>query len=221
MTLDPRQSHHLVRVLRIRKGDGLEIFDGTGRVWSAEVTRAEFNACTIERGHLVALATPPSPEIHLAPALLKSDAMDRLVRQATELGVAHIWPLASARSQVGGRRAAARYGHWQRIVVSACEQSRRAHLTHIHGVRDFAEFVNQADPGETLLLHPGREALPRNLPHERTMVLVGPEGGWTDGELSRAESLGIRAFGLGDLVLRAETAPLAAAAAIRHASGWR
>ena len=220
-TLDARRSHHLVRVLRIRDGDSIELFDGTGAVWSAQVTCAEARGCRIERGRRIALVAPPSPEIHLAQALLKNDAMDRLLRQATELGVAHIWPLASERTQSRERGAMARSHHWRRIIIAACEQSRRAHLPRLHDLRRFADFIGAAPPGRALLLHPGAQAMPRELPIASTTILIGPEGGWTDEEAHQAARLGIDAFGLGDWVLRAETAPLAALAAVRHGWGWR
>ena len=220
-TLDARQSHHLVRVLRVRNGDALEVFDGSGQVWRAQVSRANTNACTIEREDLISEAMPPAPEIHLAQALLKSDAMDRLIRRATELGVAHIWPVTSARTQLSGNRAKGRYDHWRRIIIGACEQSRRPYLPCIHPTQGFDDFIDAAGPSRTLLLHPDAQPLPRELPIEGTAVLVGPEGGWSDAEVSLARARGIDAFGLGALVLRAETAPLAALAAIRHCWGWR
>ena len=220
-TLDARQSHHLVRVLRIRAGGIVEIFDGTGRVWRATVTKAGSNACAIERGSLVCEEAPPAPELHLAAALLRSDAMHRLLRQATELGADHIWPLKTARTRMARTRAEARYDHWRHIIVGACEQSRRAHLPQLHDAHRFADFIDAADPSETLMLHPHAQPLHRQSPLQRTTVLVGPEGGWTDEELGRARDRGIEVFSLGARVLRAETAPLAALAAIRHSWGWR
>ena len=220
MTLDARQSHHLVRVLRVRNGDALEIFDGSGQVWRAHVARADTNACAITRDSLISDTAPPAPEIHLAQALLKNDAMDRLIRQATELGVAHIRPIASARSQFAATRATGRNDHWRRIIIGACEQSRRPCLPCLHDTQRFTGFIDRANPARTLMLHPGAPPLPRKLQFEHTTVLVGPEGGWSDDEVNYAKALSIRAVGLGAFVLRAETAPLAAIAAIRHSWNW-
>ncbi len=221
VTLDSRQSHHLIRVLRIRAGAKVELFDGSGRVWNAAVSRASRDACRIERGALIAEEAPPEFEIHLAPALLKSDAMDRLLRQATELGVHRLSPLETARTGMARKRALGRYEHWRRILVGASEQSRRAFLPRLNEVRHFDEFIGTLDCRQTLLLHPGARSLQRQLPVESTTVLVGPEGGWTDEELARAADRGIEAYSIGSGILRAETAPLAAIAAIRHAWGWR
>ena len=218
--LDARQSHHLVRVLRVRNGDAVEIFDGSGKVWRARVARADTSACAVDRGSLIGETAPPSPEIHLAAALLKNDAMDRLIRHSTELGVAHIRPVSTARTQSTGVRSQGRHEHWQRIVIGACEQSRRPHLPCLHRPQRLADFIDAADPARTLLLHPHAPALPQALPMEKTTLLVGPEGGWSDNELGLAQARGIKAFALGAFVLRAETAPLAALAAIRHSWGW-
>ncbi len=218
--LSDRQSHHLVRVLRARTGDSVEIFDGSGRVWQARVIDANTGACALAPGALITEDAAPHPELHLAQALLKNDAMDRLLRQATELGVAAIWPLAAARTKAPERRAQARYGHWRRIVIGACEQSRRAHLPDIHPTRTFNDFIKTANPTRTLLLHPQGPTLPLRLAKQQTTVLVGPESGWTETELRLARMRGLGIFSLGAPVLRAETAPLAALAAIRHGWGW-
>ena len=221
VTLDARQSHHLVRVLRIRAGEAVEVFDGTGQVWRAIVSKAGPDACTIERGSLVCEAAPPDPQIHLAMALLRSDPMDRLLRQATEVGASRFWPLITERTQMARNRAEARYGHWRRVIIGACEQSRRAHLPGLNDILRFDEFIGAVEPRQTLLLHPEAQPLHQQLQPRLTTVLVGPEGGWTDNEVGRARDRGIEAFSLGPGILRAETAPLAAIAAIRHSWGWR
>jgi len=220
IVLGAGRSHHLVRVLRFRNGDQLELFDGEGRVWVAQVRDADANACEVEVGSSVTSYTPAAPKLALAQAVLKQNAMGRALRHATELGVSAIWPLATARTQSSGRRVAPRYKHWQRIVVSACEQSRRANLPPVHSLQPFIEFVEQINVATALLLHPEAEPLPREMPLEDTTVLVGPEGGWTRDELIWAANRGIRVFGMGALILRAETASLAALAAIRHSWRW-
>ena len=146
--------------------------------------------------------------------------MDRLLRQATELGAHQIWPLETARTGMAGKRARSRYGHWRRIIVSACEQSRRAYLPRLNDPKGFDEFIGAVDRPQMLLLHPAAPPLPRQPRLQSTTVLVGPEGGWTDDELKRARDRGIEAFSIGPGILRAETAPLAALAAIRHSWGW-
>ena len=219
--LSAAASHHLVRVRRLRRGDLVEVFDGQGRVWSAVVDDANTRSCALKIGPLLSETAAPAVRIELAVALIKGDAMDRMLRAATELGVDGIRPLLSERSQVDQERATHRHEHWQRILISAAEQCRRAHLPDLHPAQGFDEFLDQSDPADCLLLRPGAPALTARLPHRSTTLLIGPEGGWADAEIERTEQLNIRAFSLGDLILRAETAPLATLAALRHAWGWR
>ena len=219
--LSAAASHHLVRVRRLRNGDPVEVFDGQGRVWSARVDDANPQACALRIGPLLSEAPPPAVRIELAVALLKGDAMDRMLRAATELGVDGIRPLLCDRSQVSRTRAASRHEHWQRILIGAAEQCRRAHLPQLLPAQGFDEFLDQSDPADCLLLRPDAPTLPQRLPHRSTTLLIGPEGGWTQAEIHRTEKLGIRALSLGNLILRAETAPLTALAALRHAWGWR
>ena len=214
-------SHHLVRVRRLRRGDPVEVFNGEGRVWSAVVDDASAQACTLRIGSSLSETAPPEVRIELAAALLRGDAMDRMLRAATELGVDGIRPLVSGRSQLGQERAEGRREHWRRIIISAAEQCRRTHLPQLHPAQGFDDLLDQIDPADCLLLRPGAPALPMRLPQRSSTLLVGPEGGWTDAEVQRTEQLGIRAFSLGNLILRAETAPLAALAALRHAWTWR
>ena len=219
--LSAAASHHLVRVRRLRSGDPVEVFDGQGRVWSAQVEDADPQACALQIGPLLSETPPPVVCIELAVGLLKGDAMDRVLRTAAELGVDRIRPLLCERSQVSRERAASRQEHWQRILISAAEQCRRVHLPQLLAGQAFDEFLGQSETEHCLLLRPGAPALPQRLPHQSTTLLIGPEGGWTQAEIHRTEKLGIRAFSLGNLILRAETAPLAALAALRHAWGWR
>ncbi|MYF52118.1 MAG: 16S rRNA (uracil(1498)-N(3))-methyltransferase [Gammaproteobacteria bacterium] len=221
VVLGAAASHHLVRVRRLRRGDPVEVFDGEGRVWSAVLGDASAQACALNIGPLLSETAPPKVRVELAVALIKGDAMDRMLRAATELGVDDIRPLLSGRSQLGRERADGRREHWRRILVSAAEQCRRAHLPQLHPALGFDDFLDQTDPADCLLLRPGAPALPMRLPHRSSTLLVGPEGGWTGAEVQRTEQLGIRAFSLGNLILRAETAPLAALAALRHAWAWR
>lgn len=218
--LSAAASHHLVRVRRLRSGDSVEVFDGQGRVWSAVIDNASAQDCALKIGPLLSETAPPAVRIELAVAVIKGDGMDRMLRAATELGVDGIRPLLSERGQVGRERAATRHEHWRRILISAAEQCRRAHLPELHQAQAFDQFLDQTNPADCLLLRPGAPALPMRVPHRSTSLLVGPEGGWSAAEIERAEQLNVPAFSLGERILRAETAPLAALAALRHAWGW-
>ena len=218
--LDQARSHYLLRVLRARKGDAIEVFDGTGREWSALVKDTNPKACRI--GSLSSIGSHPhaQPEVHLAQALIKGDAMDRLLQKATELGVANVWLLTSEFTQVSAERAEARMTHWRKILISASEQSRRVYLPELHPPIPIKAFLNTHHGPAVFLLQPGSTPLPRDLARQDTTIIVGPEGGWAPSELAAASSHGVALHSLGNLVLRAETTPLAALAAVRHAWGW-
>jgi len=222
-TLDSDDSHYLVRVLRLKSGAGLRCFDGEGNEWDARLTHASTRASVVSLEGLVRSAAAPDIELHLAQAWLKGQAMDHTVRSATELGVSDVWPIIASRSNVrlDDARAEGRVHHWQRIARSAAEQSERLYLPRVHAPRSLQEFL-EVPPCELLLfLEPGSEPLPNVLPRASLALLVGPEGGWSADECAMAKRANAAQHGLGDFVLRAETAPLAALAAVRHGWSWR
>jgi 16S rRNA (uracil1498-N3)-methyltransferase len=146
--------------------------------------------------------------------------MDRLLQKATELGVDEIWLLTSEFAQVGWARANTRMTHWHKILVRAAEQSRRAYLPKLHSAVPVEQFLRTETTSTLILLQPGSPPLPRDLVAQETTLIVGPEGGWAPSELDAAASRGIALHGLGNLTMRAETAPMVALAAIQHAWGW-
>ncbi len=214
-------SHHLVRVLRARAGDPVELFDGAGKVWAGRLLADNPNACLLAADDLIADTPRTDAPIHLALSVLKGGAMDRVLRQATELGVDVLTPLFASRSQQARAVAQARSEHWRRVLISAAGQCRRAWLPECRPAQTLDALLTDLDAESCLLLEPQAPALPQALPRRATTLLIGPEGGWSPAERSLAEQRGVRAFSLGALVLRAETAPLAALAALRHGWGWR
>lgn len=222
VVLERERAHYLTRVLRLRRGAEVECFDGAGRAWRATLAAADSRSATLTLGELLAEEAEPEPAIHLVTGLLKGSAMDTVVQKAAELGATDLWPILAARSNVPGdeARLERKLGHWQRIVESAAEQCGALHLTRLHPPRTLAAFLDQPPAATPILLDPGAEPLPRELPREPVALLVGPEGGWDDTERARAAAAGVRRHGLGSRILRAETAPLAVLAALRHGWGW-
>jgi 16S rRNA (uracil1498-N3)-methyltransferase len=164
--------------------------------------------------------------VTLALAMPANDRMDALVEKATELGVAAIVPLVADRSvlRLAGERAARRQAHWQAIAVAACEQCGRNRVPSIHAVQPLAAWLAslaKVAAGESRVLLGWRDALP--WPQASAQVaragsaltlLSGPEGGLSDSEEDLARACGFAVASLGPRVLRADTAPLAALAAI-------
>lgn len=224
LALDADRSHYLTRVLRLKAGAEIACFNGQGQEWLAELSTASHKHARLHVSELLRREPATEAELHLAVGWLKGGAMDTVVQKATELGASAIWPIQAERSNAGqgaADRVSGRVGHWQRVAISACEQSQRLFLPTIHQPLGLADFLTQSAPGTRLFLDPGQPPLPMNLPRGTLYLLVGPEGGWTDAERTLATTAGCTPCGLGDLVLRAETAPLAALAAVRQSWGWR
>lgn len=220
VNLPPDAAHHAVRVLRMKEGDALALFDGAGNEFMAKVLRAGKDQLTalIETVRDNDRESPLS--IALAQGISSGDRMDYTLQKAVELGVAEILPIAAERSVVklAGERAAKRLAHWQSVVVSACEQSGRSVVPEVHAVNDFVDWLAmETAPATRIVLAPDAEQrladLPR--PEGRIVLLAGPEGGLTDNELSTAQLRGFTPVRLGPRVLRTETAALAAMAAMQ------
>jgi 16S rRNA (uracil1498-N3)-methyltransferase len=194
-TLDPDDAHHLARVLRLKPGEAVTATDGAGR-WRSYRWRGPDRPPEPD-GEVQALP-PPSPMVTVAFAPVKGDRPEWTAQKLTELGVDRIIPLRADRSVVRweGERGAQQVRRLRRVVREAAMQSRRCHVPVVSDV-----LPTEAVPGA--LAH--FDGDPVSLDHP--VVLVGPEGGWSDAELES----GRPRITLGPLVLRAETAALAAA----------
>lgn len=213
-------AEHLVRVLRVEVGQVFEISDNQS-VYLAEVTAARKSSVEF----LVTDRLPdpdPSVQITLLPALIKFDSFEWMVEKATELGVAAIQPFEATRSERGLLLASQkRLARWQRIALEASEQSRRAHLPRIAPAVRFGNTLTEEASLRLLLdesndLQPILEVVPaERSPADHVALLLGPEGGWTDAEREEAIDAGWLPCSLGQTVLRAETAAIAALAIIQ------
>jgi len=199
--LDPGDRHHVERVLRLRAGEVVTASDGAGR-WVACRFAGGRDGPGLEVDGEVMAEPPAEPSITVAFAPTKGDRPEWAVQKLTELGVDRIVPLLAARSVVRwtADRAAGPVERLRRVAREAAMQSRRAWLPEIEQPTTFPEAAGRA--GAALAV-PGGD--PPSL--ERTVVLVGPEGGWDADELG----LGLPTVGLGPNVLRTETAAVAAA----------
>jgi 16S rRNA (uracil1498-N3)-methyltransferase len=213
-----------VQVLRLQPGDALTLFNGAGGEYEAAVQRMGRSSVTVEIGAHQAIEREAAVAVHLAMAVPANDRMDWLVEKATELGVASIQPLMASRSvlRLSGERASKKQAHWQAIAVAACEQSGRNRVPAVHAVRAFAEWKPQGDAVRMVLsLAPGAGGIAQAqvtaqglLPQGGVIVLSGPEGGLAPDEEAQAAAQGFAPISLGARTLRAETAPLAALAAL-------
>jgi 16S rRNA (uracil1498-N3)-methyltransferase len=206
LELPPDETNHVHSVLRGRKGDFIEVVDGGGRLFGATL-RNWGEAAVVQE-----LAVPDGAgvEISLYQAVPKGSRMDLVVEKATEVGASRIVPLLAERGVVNPREG--KVGRWRRVAEAAARQSLRL------GVPEVAEPVRFEDAalevgGNGVLLHnaPGLQPV-EAVVGSPASLFVGPEGGWSEGELSFAEEAGIAFGGLGPYRLRSETAGIVAVA---------
>ena len=214
---------HLTRVLRVERGQRYEISDNRG-VWLAEIETAHKEQVLFRVVEKIPMRAEAA-RVTLMPALVKFDHLEWMIEKATELGVERIVPFPAERSEHGLERAAAkRVERWRKIAVEASQQSRRDRVPEVENA-SFDEVLGwKADHRFVMDEEPAAPELFSGIPAERRVsdaiaVLVGPEGGWTDRERRAIGEAGWAPAGLGPLVLRAETAALAALAVLTAA--WR
>jgi 16S rRNA (uracil1498-N3)-methyltransferase len=217
LALDESGAHYLGHVLRLERGDRLVVFNGRGTERDATVDTLQ------RRGATLALAAvrAPLPESPLALTLLqalpKSDAMDLIVQKATELGVHTLVPIHTEFSVVrlDAERSERRVAHWRKIARSACEQSGRHAPPRIEPALDLAAAIAALPPtADRLALDPSaKTALVAQAPPTSGLVVaVGPEGGFGAADWRRLDDARFTRVALGQRVLRAETAAIAACA---------
>jgi len=215
VALDERAARHVIQVLRLRQGDPLILFDGSGRDYGAELV----SAARGETGARLGNPGPIEPEARLASHLWlgisRGERMDFALQKAVELGVSAVQPLLCARTVVklDANRREKRLAHWRGVIIAACEQSGRRRLPALAEPAAPEAVFTQAT-GTRLLLDPEAEVglpdLP--MPVDGITLLVGPEGGLTPAERAAARDAGFTGVRLGPRILRTETAPLAALA---------
>ena len=216
-------AHHLGRVLRAQTGQFYELSDGES-VWLAEIETVGRDVVQFKL--VESLPAYQSPlETTLLLAIVKFDAFEWALEKATELGVSCIVPLAAERSEKGLLAAAVkRVERWQKILLESSQQSRRVKLPVLQGmVKPGAAFASFQD-GVRVLLSESAEALPlkrvlADKGSHSAVLAIGPEGGWTEAEFAAARGAGFQDASLGRLILRTETAVVAALATISFALG--
>ena len=241
--LPPGAARH-VQVLRLQPGDAITLFDGRGGEHEATITRMGRSTVDVQVGTHHAVEREAPIHVHLALGIPANERMDWLVEKATELGVAGITPLMSARSvlRLSGERAEKKQAHWQSIAVAACEQCGRNRVPPVVTPVAFDAWLRGATAppgaasaapaasgptlrlvlslaGDALPLSSLSESLQAKAPdvgviHGCVYLLSGPEGGLSPDEEAAARAQGWQPVTLGPRTLRAETAPLATLAAL-------
>ena len=220
-----------VQVLRMQPGQNITLFNGAGGECEAVIEHMGRQDVRVLVGAHNAIEREASRQVHLAVVMPANDRMDWLVEKATELGVRRITPLISQHSvlRLQGERAEKKLAHWQAVAISACEQCGRNTLPQIEALQNLSTWLqsdwvahlqntqdaHSAIQAAVLSLHPSTQGLSEWATKNQStswLLLSGPEGGLNDEEDALARAKGFAAVNLGDRVLRAETAALAALA---------
>jgi 16S rRNA (uracil1498-N3)-methyltransferase len=225
ITLSGNAASHVTRVLRLRPGQPLTLFNGRGGEHVASVDQAHGGEVTVSVTEHAAIERESPFPLTLAQGISRGERMDLVVQKATELGVTRLIPLLTERSVVrlDARQADRKFNHWRAVAIAACEQCGRNRLPGLAlptQLRDFLS-VSGASGGTRLLLSPGAalriEDVPR--PQAGATVLIGPEGGLADEEQQDALAAGFTAVRLGPRILRTETAAIAALTLLQREFG--
>jgi 16S rRNA (uracil1498-N3)-methyltransferase len=206
LELPEGEANHVLKALRGRNGDTIEVVDSAGRLFAATLSGGGEVAVVEE------LAAPDGAgvEISLYQAVPKGGRMDLVVEKATEIGATRIVPLLAKRGVVNPREG--KVGRWRRVAEAAARQSQRLSVPELAEPVSFEDAV--LDAGETgVLLHNAPELQPvEAFVQSPASLFVGPEGGWSEDELRLAEEAGLSFGGLGPYRLRSETAGIVAVA---------
>ncbi|MDC0089806.1 16S rRNA (uracil(1498)-N(3))-methyltransferase [Porticoccaceae bacterium] len=216
LALTGSAARHLVSALRMSVGQEITLFNGQGGEFAATLISTAKSQVEVGIGEHRDIDRESPLKMHLAIAVSRGERMDWIVQKATELGVTEITPLFSERTEVklNGERLEKKLRHWQQVSISACEQCQRNRVPTINNALTLDQWLNQpnqeAQQLKLVLHHRSDKTLARHQPPKNVCLLVGPEGGLSDNEISRAMDKGFAALTLGPRVLRTETAPLAA-----------
>jgi 16S rRNA (uracil1498-N3)-methyltransferase len=240
ITIDNENARYLSMVLRVKPGEIITIFDGSGHRYICRILQIHKKEVVVEMIKKEPYSAEPPVSISLAQGLPKSDKMDLIVQKSTELGVSRIFPIITERSQI---KHTGKVERWRKIALSASQQCGREKITEIEEPVEFAKFLsglhivnednNAANviPAKVGISHPtiifseeqkeiNLKKILNNLTTSNNIVLlIGPEGGFSGEEVSAAVEKGFIEASLGPRVLRTETAPIAAISIIQYELG--
>jgi 16S rRNA (uracil1498-N3)-methyltransferase len=224
VTLDPEETLHLARVLRLGVGAKVQVCDGEGGNFAAQVAALDPAGATLRiLGKMDSWGESPLPVV-LGMGLAKGEAMDEVVRQATEMGVTRVFPFISERSErLTPERVERRRARWRRLARESLKSCQRSMLPLIEPPRDFAAALQGAEEVKLIFWEEERGTglksllqLPRP---QDVRVLIGPEGGFSAGEAALAREAGFHVVSLGPRLLKVPTATLAAITLLQYAWG--
>lgn len=223
LQLDEDAANHVGRVLRMQVGQALQLFNGDGNNYDAVIAQVQKRHVQVRIEAVAANLNEAPVAIHLGQGISRGDRMDFVLQKSVELGVSAITPLFTERCGVklAGDRLDKKQQQWQKIVIAACEQSGRSIVPVVHQPQSLPEWLSQLPAALRLTLDPHATTPLKQqvVAADRIQLLIGPEGGLTDAEVSQAQTHDFAPVRLGPRVLRTETAALAALTVIQYQFG--
>jgi 16S rRNA (uracil1498-N3)-methyltransferase len=222
VVVEGAEHRHLARAARVRPGETVRLFDGSGRRALARVAAVGEERTELD---VVRTESPEAPRtaIALAPGLVEARTFETILEKAAEIGCASVWPVETERSlRTPGERSARKLERWRRIVREAAKQCKSPLLTEVHPPRPLAGLLREPPPGRRLFLserggRPLRDVVAEaGGPPRAAVLLVGPTGGWSEAEEREAREAGFEAVSLGSRILKSGTAALAGAFLLAH-----
>lgn len=219
ISLEDEALNYIARVLRLKSGTTITVFNGQGGEYSAQLESVSKRSANLIIGEYNDRDCESPLNLTLIQGISRGERMDYTLQKATELGITQIVPVFTQRSTVSldGDRLEKRQQHWQGVVRSACEQSGRNHVPVVEAAVDLSEYLQRDVTGTRFLLDPlaTNSLNSMSTPGDNTFLLIGPEGGLNDQERTLAHAQGYIGIQLGPRVLRTETAAVACIASMQ------
>ncbi len=224
VTVDGSAGNHIARVLRLRVGDALTLFDGRGGEFAGSIEEIRRDTVVVAVGEHRSTERESPLQLTLVQGISRGERMDWVVQKATELGVSRIVPVFTERSvvQLDDRQAPRKIQHWRSIAIAACEQSGRNRVPEIALPAGLYALLEQrAASGSDLLLSPAADLAIADIPRADGVatVLIGPEGGLSEIEQETAVRSGFTPVRMGPRILRTETAAVCALTLLQQKFG--
>jgi len=227
LKVEGEEVKHIRKVLRLKEGDEITVFDGLGNEFEGTIVEEGLSSVVIRVENAYSSKRDSPLEITLAQSLLKGEKMDYLIQKATELGVKEIIPFLSSRSVplLEKSKRIKRHYRWERIAIEASKQCGRGVVPKIKSLQDYSDMLRTAESNALRLILWEREGmklkeiLERSKGRKRIFFVIGPEGGFSQGEIEEGKGAGFIPVTLGRRILRAETASLCFLSILQYEQG--
>ncbi len=229
--IDKQETRHMKKVLRLKAGDKVILFDGNGQEYQALLMEDTNNGLLAQITEMLVKEHSPEISLYLVQSIAKGDKMDNIIQKATEIGVAVIYPILSERTivRLQGDNAAKKVIRWQHIAREACKQCRRNVVPVVKPIMDMNSIYKEIGDSPAIMLYEneknnGLRKVLYNIQNQvstsgKLSLVVGPEGGFSDTEVNNADKQGVNIASLGPRILRTETAGIVASSIIMYEYG--